>query len=103
VVFESIGRHKPRKLRRSFGSTDLASVSQAVPTIEIFVKAADVPIHTEDFAREAAAAGGDRALLDGVYLLASAGCRILSEPDLLAQIREAFTAPKSDEATWTAG
>jgi metal-dependent amidase/aminoacylase/carboxypeptidase family protein len=102
-LFESLGRSRPRKTRRSFGSTDLASVSQAVPAIEIFVKASDFPIHTEGFARDAVAAGGDRALLDGVYLLASGAGRLLGEPDLLSRVREAFTAPEPEEDSGDSG
>jgi hypothetical protein len=79
-------------MRRSFGSTDLASVSQAVPAIEIFLKASDHPIHTEGFARDAVGAAGDRALLDGVLLLALAGERLLGEPALLETVRASFSA-----------
>lgn len=100
-LFESIGRSEPRKTRRAFGSTDLASVSQAVPAIEIFVKSSDCPIHTEGFARDAAAESGDRALLDGVFLLAAGGYRLLSEPQLLERVRESFAAPQAEEPTWT--
>ena len=91
-LFESIGRSGPRRMRRSFGSTDLASVSQAVPAIEIFLKASDHPIHTEGFARDAVGAAGDRALLDGVLLLALAGERLLGEPALLETVRASFSA-----------
>ena len=54
------------------------------------IKASDAPIHTEEFALAAAGEGGDRALLDGVYFLASGGYRLLTEPDLLARVRQAF-------------
>ena len=56
-LFEERGRPEPRKIRESYGSTDLANVSQVVPTIEPMVKAGDVPIHTEEFARDAVGAG----------------------------------------------
>ena len=89
-LFEERGRPDARKLRDSFGSTDLANVSQFVPTIEPLVKASDSPIHTEEFARAAGGPGGERALLDGVYLLARAGHRLLAEPDLLERVRRDF-------------
>jgi amidohydrolase len=89
-LFEDRGRPGPRKTRESFGSTDLANVSQVVPTIEPLVKASDFPIHTEEFARDAVGAGGERALLDGVYFLACGGYRILTEPPLLERIRRDF-------------
>ena len=54
------------------------------------IKASDFPIHTEGFARDAVAAGGERALLDGVYFLAAAAARILTEPALLDRVRGGF-------------
>ncbi len=88
--FERRGRSDPWKWRASYGSTDLASVSQVVPTIEILLKASDHTIHTEGFARDAAGEGGDLALLDGVFCLAAAGHRLLAEGDLLRRVKEAF-------------
>ena len=90
-LFEDRGRSDPRKTRGSYGSTDLANVSQVVPTIEPLVKASDFPIHTEEFARDAVGTGGERALLDGVFFLACAGYRILTEPGLLDRIRRDFS------------
>jgi amidohydrolase len=95
-LFEEKGRTDPAKLRETYGSTDLANVSWVVPTIEPMIKASDFPIHTEGFARDAIAAGGEKALLDGVYLLAAGAARILTEPDLLEQIREDFRAKVED-------
>jgi len=95
-LFIERGRSDPGKLRRSYGSTDLANVSWVVPTIEPMVKASDSPIHTEGFARDAVAAGGEEALLDGVYVLAAAAARILTEPALLERIRQDFLAPAKD-------
>ncbi|MGA2362905.1 MAG: amidohydrolase [Candidatus Aminicenantales bacterium] len=89
-LFEDRGRSEPRKTRESYGSTDLANVSQVVPTIEPMVKASDFLIHTEEFARDAVGASGERALLDGVFFLACAGFRILTEPRLLDRIRQDF-------------
>jgi amidohydrolase len=94
--FEDRGRTDPRKTRESYGSTDLANVSQIVPTIEPLVKTSDFPIHTEEFARDAMGAGGERALLDGVFFLACGGWRILTEPRLLDRIRGAFLEAAPD-------
>jgi metal-dependent amidase/aminoacylase/carboxypeptidase family protein len=98
-LLESIGRSEPRKIRRSYGSTDLASVSQAVAAIEVFVKASDHPIHTEGFARDAVAAGGDRALLDGVFLLAAGGYHLLNDSDLRQSVRRDFAAAEQQAAS----
>jgi amidohydrolase len=90
LLFLERGRSDPEKVRESYGSTDLANVSWVVPTIEPLIKASDFPIHTEGFARDAGAEGGEKALLDGVYFLAGAAARILTEPDLLDRIRADF-------------
>jgi len=95
-LFEARGRSDPAKLRESYGSTDLANVSWVVPTIEPMIKASDFPIHTEGFARDAGAAGGERALLDGVFFLAAAAARILTDPALLDRIRADFRAKVVD-------
>ena len=89
-LFQDRGRLDPRKIREFYGSTDLANVSHVVPTIEPLVKASDFPIHTEEFARDAVGAGGELALLDGVFFLACGGSSILTEPLLLDRIRQDF-------------
>lgn len=95
-LFVERGRTDPEKVRVSYGSTDLANVSWVVPTIEPLVKASDFPIHTEGFARDAVAEGGERALLDGVYILAAAAARLLVEPGLLERVRADFAAKPED-------
>ncbi len=101
-LFERRGRTEPRKLRDSYGSTDLANVSWVAPTIEPMLKASDFPIHTEEFARDAAGPGGERALLDGVFVLAAAAARIMAEPGLLARVRADFEAGREDGPEGTA-
>jgi amidohydrolase len=90
-LFEQRGRPNPWKIREAYGSTDLANVSQVVPTIEPLVKASDSPIHTEEFARDAVATSGEQALLDGVFFLACGGYRILTEAGLLDRVRRDFS------------
>ncbi len=96
LLFVERGRPEPAKLRESYGSTDLANVSWVAPTIEPMLKASDHPIHTEGFARDAVGAGGERALLDGVYVLAAAAARLLTEPALLDRVRADFRAKPAD-------
>ena len=96
LLFVERGRPEPAKLRESYGSTDLANVSWVAPTIEPMLKASDHPIHTEGFARDAVGAGGERALLDGVYVLAAAAARLLTEPALLDRVRADFLAKPAD-------
>jgi amidohydrolase len=96
-LFAERGRPEPAKVREFYGSTDLANVSWIVPTIEPLLKASDSPIHTEDFARDAAGPGGEKALLDGVFILAAAGARLLAEPALLERVRADFRAAPAEE------
>jgi metal-dependent amidase/aminoacylase/carboxypeptidase family protein len=95
-LFEERGRTEPAKTRSSYGSTDLANVSQVVPTIEPMVKASDFPIHTEGFARDAVGPGGERALLDGVYFLAAAAARLMTDSALLERVRADFRTGSED-------
>jgi len=95
-LLERRGRRDPVKFREAYGSTDLANVSRVCPTIELLVKAGENPIHTEGFARDAASKSGDRALLDGVFCLAAAGCRLMAEPGLRERVRKAFLAAGED-------
>ena len=101
-LFVERGRSDPAKLRESYGSTDLANVSWVVPTIEPMIKASDFAIHTEGFARDVVAPGGEQALLDGVYFLAASAARILTEPTLLDRIRSDFRAKREDSPEGTA-
>ncbi len=101
-LFEERGRPEPRKVRDSYGSTDLANVSWVAPTIEPMIKASDFPIHTEGFARDAIGPGGERALLDGVFVLAAAAARLLAEPGLVERVRADFRAKLEDAPEGTA-
>jgi amidohydrolase len=101
-LFVERGRKDPAKVRESYGSTDLANVSWVVPTIEPMIKASDFPIHTEGFALDVIGAGGEKALLDGVYFLAAAAARILTEPPLLERVRADFRAKAEDAPEGTA-
>lgn len=101
-LFEARGRTEPRRVRDTYGSTDLANVSWVAPTIEPMLKASDLPIHTEGFARDAVGPGGERALLDGVFVLAAAAARLLTEPGLLARVRADFRAKLEDAPEGTA-
>jgi amidohydrolase len=90
------GRTEPDRPREFYGSTDLANVSWIVPTIEPMLKASDFPIHTEEFARDAVGPGGEKALLDGVFILAAAAARLVDEPALLERVRTDFRAATNE-------
>jgi metal-dependent amidase/aminoacylase/carboxypeptidase family protein len=77
------------------GSTDMGNVSYAVPSIHpmIQVSTPDVSIHTPAFARFAADAAGDRAVLDGAKAMAMTVADLWLDRGHLDQVRSAFAAP----------
>jgi amidohydrolase len=78
--------------RRVVGSTDMGNVSYLVPSIHPMIKVAPdgVPIHTTDFARWAASAEGDLAVLDGAKILAMTAIDLWKDPELRRRTAEAF-------------
>lgn len=74
------------------GSTDMGNVSQWVPSIHpmLAVSPPDVPLHSVEFARWAASASGDRAVLDGAKALAMTAIDVLGDAGLRAAARAAF-------------
>jgi amidohydrolase len=74
------------------GSTDMGNVSHLVPSIHPMLGAApaNVAIHTEEFARCAAGAEGDRAVLDGAAALAMTVLDCWGDPEVLPAARAAF-------------
>ncbi|CAB4893849.1 unannotated protein [freshwater metagenome] len=78
--------------RRVVGSTDMGNISYLVPSIHpmIQVAPAGVPIHTVDFARWAASADGDRAVIDGAKAMAMTVIDLWCQPDLMRSVQQAF-------------
>ncbi len=90
---------EPDEARRVVGSTDMGNVSHLVPSIHpiIAVSPPDVAIHTEDFARWAVSAGGDKAVLDGAKAMAMTVVDLWLRSDVLAAAKAAFSDASSDE------
>ena len=78
--------------RRVVGSTDMGNVSYLVPSIHPMIGVAPegVAIHTAEFARWAASASGDAAVLDGAKALAMTAIDLWLDPAVLPAAREAF-------------
>ncbi len=74
------------------GSTDMGNVSKLVPAIHPMIAVAppQVPLHSVDFARYAASAAGDRAVVDGAKALAMTALDVLCNPELRAAMKTAF-------------
>jgi amidohydrolase len=89
---ERVGRRPTRPQNGVVGSTDMGNVSYLVPSIHPMIKVAPsgVAIHTRDFAAWAAAAEGDRAVVDGAKAMAMTVADLWLRPDVLDAARRAF-------------
>ncbi|WP_110926259.1 M20 family metallopeptidase [Bacillus massiliglaciei] len=88
----------PRK-ESGYGSTDAGNVSHVVPTAHPYIKIGpdDLVAHTNEFRECAKSAEGNKALLTGAKALALTGYRLLSDSDLLAEVKATFK--KSQETS----
>lgn len=76
------------------GSTDMGNVSKLVPSIHPMISIAPprVALHTQEFARCAASADGERGVVDGAKAMAMTGIDVLCAPGLLDAMQAAFKA-----------
>jgi amidohydrolase len=76
----------------AFGSTDMGNVSQVVPSIHGIVAIAEKEVlgHSPEFAEAAASDRGIAGMLDAAKAMAMTVADVLSDPDILANIKEEF-------------
>jgi len=94
---QALGRNmKLESPDTAFGSTDMGNVSQIVPSIHPFIAIADrgTLIHSTEFAGAAASERGMKSLLDAAKGMAMTAADLLSNPDILAKIKEEFENDK---------
>jgi len=74
------------------GSTDFANVSHVVPGIHpmIGITQEDIPMHSAQFAECTMTKNGDKGLMVGIKTMALATIEILSDPNLLSNIKTEF-------------
>jgi amidohydrolase len=76
------------------GSSDIGNVSQVLPAIHPYICVRPgLSMHTRDFAAAAASPDADRAVVDGATILGSMLAALLARPQLVADVRQAFTGP----------
>lgn len=80
------------------GSTDMGNISHIVPSIHpmIAVSPPTVTIHTEEFARYAAAPEGDQAVLDGARAMAATVVDLWADDTALAEVSAALAAARAE-------
>ena len=91
---QSLGRRmKLCEESQAFGSTDMGNVSQVVPAIHPFVSIAPkgVVTHSPQFAKAASSDEGIQGFVDSAKAIAMTVVDLLSNPDILNQVREEFS------------
>ncbi len=74
------------------GSTDMGDVSQVVPSIHAYIKICDDDVagHSREFAQAAISKRGLDAMLVAAKALAMTAIDVLTDPELVARMREEF-------------
>ncbi|MHA2393301.1 MAG: hypothetical protein ACXAEX_15275 [Promethearchaeota archaeon] len=72
--------------------TDFADVTHVVPGIHPMISITDkeMPMHSVEFAESTLTPSGDEGLMIGVKSLSIATVEILTDPELLAEIKSEF-------------
>ncbi|MCM3597606.1 M20 family metallopeptidase [Metabacillus idriensis] len=96
---ESLGEHVETGERDGLGSTDAGNISQVVPTIHPYIKIGPDSLigHTDEFREAAKSERGDEALILGAKGLALTALRLLTDENVLNDIKEEFKERKKLE------
>ena len=80
---------KEEMLKR-LGSSDIGDLSQKTPCLHAFLKVADIPLHSVDFAKETQSKNGKNAIVLGAKALAMTVIDLLDKKGLLEEIKKEF-------------
>ncbi|MEW4219920.1 M20 family metallopeptidase [Rossellomorea marisflavi] len=97
---ERLGEYVSTEERNGLGSTDAGNISQVVPTIHPYIQIGPESLvaHTDEFREAAKSPKGDEALILGAKGLALTALRLVTDGDVLAEIKEEFTRRKELES-----
>lgn len=97
---ERLGEYVSTEERNGLGSTDAGNISQVVPTIHPYIQIGPESLvaHTDAFREAAKSPKGDEALILGAKGLALTALRLVTDGDVLAEIKEEFTRRKALES-----
>lgn len=98
-VIEELGEKVATDERDGIGSTDAGNISQVLPTIHPYIKIGpdNLVAHTVPFREAAASPQGDQALLKGAKALALTAFQLITDQDLLKDIKAEFEIRKAAE------
>lgn len=96
---EALGEDVAVSRAKGLGSTDAGNISYAVPTAHPYIKIGpdDLVGHTAEFREASKSEAGNEALTKGAKALANTGYRLLTEPALLAKVKEAHSKALQDK------
>ncbi|MDR4938147.1 M20 family metallopeptidase [Rossellomorea marisflavi] len=97
---ERLGEYVSTEERNGLGSTDAGNISQVVPTIHPYIQIGPESLvaHTDAFREAAKSPKGDEALILGAKGLALTALRLVTDGEVLAEIKEEFTRRKEVES-----
>ncbi len=97
---EQLGEYVSTEERNGLGSTDAGNISQVVPTIHPYIQIGPESLvaHTDEFREAAKSPKGDEALILGAKGLALTALRLVTDGEVLAEIKEEFTRRKALES-----
>ncbi|MCB9140428.1 MAG: M20 family metallopeptidase [Caldilineaceae bacterium] len=84
------------------GSSDMGNVSQTVPSLHPYLPIADIGVggHTPEFAVAAASERGNHALLQSAKAMAMTAVDLMTQPELVEQMRQDFADTVDLNAPW---
>lgn len=84
------------------GSSDMGNVSHVVPSIHPYVVIADPGVsgHTPEFAEASAGERGNQALLRAAKAMAMTAVELLTQPEVMDQVRREHRAQVNPDAAW---
>lgn len=93
---KSLGVEIDTSIGEAQGSTDAGNISQVVPTIHPHIKIGPKELagHTPEFCSAAISKEGDEALIIGAKALALTGLTLLTDKNILDEIKEEFNESK---------
>lgn len=99
--FTDTGEVVDQTKEKGIGSTDAGDISHAVPTAHPYIKIGpdDLIGHTVAFRKAANSEQGYQALITGARVLARTGLRLLTDAELLQEVKNEFAGQRDDTRT----
>lgn len=93
---QAISDQSVQTAKLDYGSIDMGNVSQVVPAIHPYIGLNDKSLvfHTKEFADQTITSDGHQTIVDGALALAQTGYDILTDAELLTEIKSEFNSKR---------